>query len=65
MSGALELATRFEVIKQLGEQQRDLGTAHASERLEEKWILEWQVVPGVATGQWIEKFPNRTPHPTN
>lgn len=37
---------------------------HAAERLEERGIMEWQAVAGVADGKLLAERPNATPCPT-
>lgn len=37
---------------------------HAAERLEERGIMEWQVVAGVADGELIVERPGAQPNPT-
>jgi hypothetical protein len=36
---------------------------HASERLDERGIMEWQVVAGLADGELIVERPGATPNP--
>ena len=36
---------------------------HASERVEERGILEWQVVVGLEEGKLMEERPDATPNP--
>ena len=36
---------------------------HASERLDERGILEWQVVAGIATGRLSNERPQSRPNP--
>ena len=36
---------------------------HASERLEERGIMEWQVVAGLEDGELIAERPDATPNP--
>ena len=41
----------FDVIRQLIAEERYIIGQHASERLEERGIMEWQVVAGVEDGE--------------
>ncbi|WP_152049385.1 DUF4258 domain-containing protein [Tautonia marina] len=54
----------FEIIRRLVAEDRYLVGNHASERLEERGILEWQAVSGLDDGSLIVEHPNATPHPT-
>ena len=36
---------------------------HAAERLDERGILEWQIVDGVERGTPISEYPQSTPNP--
>lgn len=54
----------FQLIRDLVEQERYLVGLHASERLEERGILEWQVVAGVANGLLITERRDARPNPT-
>ena len=53
----------FDVIRQLIAEERYIIGQHASERLEERGIMEWQVVAGVADGELIAERPDATPNP--
>jgi Domain of unknown function (DUF4258) len=37
---------------------------HASERLEERGLLEWQVIAGLDDGELIAEYPEGKPNPT-
>ncbi len=47
------MGTLFRRIQSLVERERYLVGLHASERLEERGILEWQVVAGLKDGELI------------
>jgi hypothetical protein len=53
----------FETIRQLVAEEKYLVGQHASERLEERDIMEWQVVAGLADGELIAERPDATPNP--
>jgi hypothetical protein len=52
----------FNTIRQLvGEEKYAIGQ-HASERLEERGIMDWQVVAGLADGDLIAERPDAEPN---
>ena len=53
----------LEVIRQLVAEDRYVIGQHASERLEERGIMEWQAVVGLDAGQLIDERPEAKPHP--
>lgn len=53
----------FDQIRQLVAAERYLVGEHASERLEERGIMEWQAVEGLADGELITERPNAVPNP--
>ena len=53
----------FDVIRQLVAEERYIVGQHASERLEERGIMEWQVVAGVEDGELIAERPDAMPNP--
>lgn len=53
----------FETIRSLVEEERYIVGQHASERLEERNILEWQAVAGLCDGTLIAEVPGAVPHP--
>ena len=53
----------FQTIRQLVAEDRFVVGLHASERLEERGILEWQVVAGLADGHLMVERPDGTPNP--
>ena len=53
----------FDKIRQLVAEERYLIGLHASERLEERGIMEWQAVTGLEDGELIVERLNDTPNP--
>ena len=53
----------FDVIRQLVAEERYIVGQHASERLEERDIMEWQVVAGMEDGELIAERPDAMPNP--
>lgn len=53
----------FDVIRQLVAEERYIVGQHASERLEERGIMEWQVVAEMEDGKLIAERPDATPNP--
>jgi len=53
----------FDIIRQLVAEDKYVVGQHASERLEERGILEWQVVAGLSNGKLIAERPAATPNP--
>ena len=53
----------FDTIRQLVIAERYVVGQHASERLEERGILEWQVVSGLDEGELIVERPDAKPNP--
>jgi hypothetical protein len=53
----------FETIRQLVADERYVVGEHAVERLEERKILEWQVVSGLDEGELIIERPDARPNP--
>ncbi len=53
----------FETIRQLVDAERYVVGQHAPERLEERGILEWQVVAGLEEGELIVERPDAKPNP--
>ncbi len=53
----------FETIRQLVAEEKYVIGQHASERLEERGIMEWQVVAGFEDGELIVERPDATPNP--
>ena len=54
----------FEAIQRLVASEKYVVGQHAVERLEERGILEWQVVAGVEKGRLIVERPDAKPNPT-
>ena len=50
-------------MKQLVADEKYVVGQHASERLEERGIMEWQVVAGLEDGALIGERPDATPNP--
>ena len=53
----------FETIRQLVEEEKYVIGQHASERMDERGILEWQAVAGLEDGDLIIERPDATPNP--
>ena len=54
----------FHIIRQLVTTERYLVGLHASERLEERGIMEWQVIAEMESCSLISERPHAIPHPT-
>ena len=54
----------FQTIRQLVADARYVVGQHASERLEERGIMEWQAVAGLDDGELIVERPHTSPDPT-
>jgi Domain of unknown function (DUF4258) len=53
----------FDTIRQLVTEEKYIVGNHASERLEERGIMGWQVVAGLENGDLIAERPDTTPNP--
>jgi hypothetical protein len=53
----------FTAIRQLIADEKYVVGLHASERLEERGIMEWQVVAGMDDAELVLERPSDTPHP--
>lgn len=53
----------FEKLQALVKTGRYIVGQHAAERLDERKVLEWQVVDGLDEAQLIAERPNATPNP--
>jgi hypothetical protein len=53
----------FDTIRSLVLRHRYVIGEHATERLDERGILEWQVVDGIESGQLIVERPDARPNP--
>jgi len=53
----------FDTIRQLVAEEKYVVGQHASERLEERSIMEWQVVAGLKDGELIVERPDAAPNP--
>ena len=58
------MAQLFDAIHQLVADERYVVCQHAVERLEERGILEWQVVASLDEGRLITERPDAEPNPT-
>lgn len=58
------MANLFDTIRQLVAEDKYLVGDHASERLEERGIMEWQAVAALAEGELIAEKPKGKPNPT-
>ena len=54
----------FETVRRLVAGGRYVIDQHAVERLEERGLLEWQVVDGVGAGAVIAEHPRALPNPS-
>jgi hypothetical protein len=54
----------FDTIRRLVAEERYVFGHHASERLEERGIMEWQAVVGVADVELMAERPEAEPNPT-
>jgi hypothetical protein len=53
----------FQTIRQLVADEKYIIGEHASERLEERGIMEWQVVAGLEGGALVAERPDAKPNP--
>jgi hypothetical protein len=53
----------FNTIRQLVTEEKYVVGQHASERLEERGIMEWQAVAGLEDGELIAEKPDAEPIP--
>ena len=54
----------FETVRKLVAEERYVVGLHASERLDERDIMEWQAVAGLEEGELLAENPSATPNPT-
>ena len=54
----------FNTVRQLVAEEKYVVGEHASERLEERGIMEWQVVASLTDGVLIAERPRAKPNPT-
>jgi len=59
----MPLGQLFDTIRQLLAEEKYVVARHASERLEERGIMERQVVAGLEQGELIAEWPDVTPNP--
>jgi hypothetical protein len=57
------MAILFETIRRLVKERRYLIGQHAAERLDERGILEWQIVDGMDRAELIVERPADLPNP--
>lgn len=57
------MAQLFDAIRRLVAEEKYVVGQHASERLEERGIMEWQVIVGLEDGELIAERPDATPNP--
>ena len=53
----------FDEIRRLVRDGRYVVGQHAAERLDERGVLEWQVVDGLAAGELLTERPGAVPNP--
>ncbi len=53
----------FEKIRELVATDRYLVGQHASEQIENRGFVEWQVVAGLDQGELLDEFPQSKPNP--
>ena len=53
----------FETVKKLVNEEKYVVGQHASERLEERGIMEWQAAAGLADGELITEHSDAKPNP--
>lgn len=58
-----EMGQLHHTIRRLVAERNYVVGAHAAERLEERGIMEWQVVDGLITGELIVERPGAKPNP--
>lgn len=63
-SKAIAVGKLFDRIRELVSEDRYLIGLHASERLDERGILEWQAVAGLDDGELFDERPDAKPNPT-
>jgi hypothetical protein len=54
----------FDTIRQLIDEEKYVVGLHASERLQERGIMEWQVIAGIDDCELIAEVPDAEPNPT-
>lgn len=54
----------FDTIQRLVTEEKYVVGDHASERLDERGIMEWQAVAALAGGELIAEKPRAKPNPT-
>src|SRR5438874_1274174 len=59
----IPMSQLFDTIRRLIAEEKYIVGDHASERMEERGIMEWQAVAGLEEGELIAERPNATPNP--
>jgi hypothetical protein len=54
----------FDQIRQLVAEEKYVVGQHASERMEERGIMEWQAVAGLSAGELLAENPDAVPNST-
>ena len=57
------MGSLFSTIRRLVSEEKYVIGDHASERLEERGIMEWQAVAGLEDGELLVERPNAVPNP--
>jgi hypothetical protein len=57
------MAKLFDEIRKLVAEEKYVVGVHASERLEERGIMEWQAVAGLEEGELLVERPSAQPNP--
>lgn len=58
------MAQLFDKIRQLVAAESYIVGQHASERLDERGIMEWQAASGLGEGKLLAERPNSKPNPS-
>ncbi len=58
-----DMGQLFQSIRQLVAEDKYIVGLHASERMEERGIMEWQIVDGLADGKLMTERPDAIPNP--
>ena len=57
------MGRHFATIRRLVAEDKYIVGKHAAERLEERGIMEWQVVAALADGELLTERPDASPNP--
>jgi Domain of unknown function (DUF4258) len=60
--GRIQMGILFDSIRRLVAEEKYIVGQHASERLEERGIMEWQAVAGLEDGELIVERPDASPN---